>query len=130
MRDESGAQVFCEEYERLLKKSLVARTSWNNGRAEIRRSGHRGRDTDDELRTLQATYAKALALLQYHEHECEVCQVMSLIKGVYSGLMQDTPPAQLTENPNGLTRRSGDRDFRRNCRVSWFGPDVGVSRRT
>jgi hypothetical protein len=98
MRDESGAQVFCQEYERLLKKSLVALTNWNKGRAEIQRSARRGRDTDNDLRTLQAAYAKAQALLQYHEHECEVCQVMSIIKRVYSGTDAGTPPAQLTKS--------------------------------
>jgi hypothetical protein len=34
MRDESGAQVFCQEYERLLKKSLVDQGSSSNGLTE------------------------------------------------------------------------------------------------
>src|SRR5882724_9759946 len=56
----------CEEYEELLKTSHVALNEWNNGRAAIRRSGRKGRSADNELRMLQANFAKAYAALQTH----------------------------------------------------------------
>jgi hypothetical protein len=73
MRNRSSVQVVCAEYDGLLKKSQVALTNWNKGRAEI--SGRRGRDVYNELRTLQANFLKAWALLQYHKRDSDVCQV-------------------------------------------------------
>jgi len=84
MRAESAVQVWCDQYERLLKESQVALTNWNRGRAEIHDSGRRGRDVDRELRTLQANFARAWALLQYHEHDCEVCQTVVTLDGEHS----------------------------------------------
>jgi hypothetical protein len=81
MRMESAVQVWCEEYERLLKDCQITLTSWNSGRANVHNSGRRGRDVDNELRTLQANFAKAWALLQYHENGCEVCQEISALQG-------------------------------------------------
>jgi hypothetical protein len=63
MRNQSSTQVLCAERQRLLKESQVALTKWNKGRAEIHKSGRRVRDADNELWALQATYAKAWALL-------------------------------------------------------------------
>jgi hypothetical protein len=80
MRNESPVKpAMCMEYEALLKQSHVALTNWKNGRAEIRRSGRKGRKADNELRVLQASFAKAYAALQYHARDCEVCRVASLI---------------------------------------------------
>jgi hypothetical protein len=84
MGNTSRVQVLCTEYHRLLKESQIALTNWNKGRAEIHHSGRRGRDTDNELRMLQANFAKAWTLLQYHEQDCEVCQVFSIVEGVHS----------------------------------------------
>jgi hypothetical protein len=81
MRMESAVQVWCDEYERLLKDCQITLTSWNSGRANVHNSGRRGRDVDNELRTLQANFAKAWALLQYHENGCEVCQAISALQG-------------------------------------------------
>jgi hypothetical protein len=63
MRTELGIYVLCEEYQRVLKECQIALTQWNKGRAEIHNSGRRGRGTDNELRTLQANFAKAWAVL-------------------------------------------------------------------
>jgi hypothetical protein len=90
MRNQSSTQVLCAEHQRLLKESQVALANWSKGRAEIHRSGRRGRDTDNELRALQTTYAKAWALLQYHAQDCEVCQVISIIDRVRSEADADT----------------------------------------
>ncbi len=81
MRMQSAVQVWCDEYERLLKDCQVTLTSWNGGRANLNNSGRRGRDADNEVRTLQANFAKAWALLQYHENGCEVCQAISALHG-------------------------------------------------
>jgi hypothetical protein len=79
-RDESPIKpAACAEYEALLKKSLGALTNWKNGRTEIRRSGRKGRKVDDELRILQANFARAYAALQTHVQDCEFCQMPSLV---------------------------------------------------
>ncbi len=81
MSMQSAVQVWCDEYERLLKDCQFTLTIWNSGRANVYNSRRRGRDADNELRTLQANFAKAWALLQYHENGCEVCQAISALHG-------------------------------------------------
>jgi hypothetical protein len=89
MRNESPVKpAACAEYEALLKESHVALTNWKNGRAEIRRLGRKGRKADNELRVLQAGFAKAYAALQCHAHVCEICQITSLVG---SGLASNSP---------------------------------------
>jgi hypothetical protein len=85
MKIQSSIQVVCAEYERLLKKSEVALTNWNKGRTEIHNSGRRGRDADNELRALQGNFARAWALVQCHENDCELCQRIST-EAVQSGI--------------------------------------------
>lgn len=84
MRDPSSVQVFCAEYETLLKKSQVALSNWSTGRAAIHEFHLRGRDTRNELRELQMNFVKAWAGLQHHKQDCEVCQVVTPIEGVRS----------------------------------------------
>ena len=67
MGTESSVQVFCPDYQRLLKESQIALTIWNNGRANIHNAGRRGRDVDNTLRTLQGNFARAWAALQRHD---------------------------------------------------------------
>jgi hypothetical protein len=69
----------CDEYETLLLKSSAALTAWKNGRTEIRRSNRKGRSADNELRILQANFAKAYAALQAHARDCEFCQLPALV---------------------------------------------------
>ena len=64
MKMESVVQVWCDEYERLLKDCQITLTTWNSGRANVHNSGRRGNDADNELRTLQTNFAKAWALLR------------------------------------------------------------------
>jgi hypothetical protein len=71
----------CNEYEKLLKGSQVALTNWSDGRTEINRPGHRGNYVPRKLQE----YAKSWTLLQDHCHECEVCRLVSEIKGLHSG---------------------------------------------
>jgi hypothetical protein len=73
----------CSEYEALLKKSHVALTDWKNGRVEIRRSGRKGRQVDNQLRVLQANFARAYAALQTHARDCAFCQMPSLVHPGY-----------------------------------------------
>jgi hypothetical protein len=84
MRNDSGIQVLCAEFQTLLAESQVALTDWNQGRAKIHKSRRRGPDADSELRILQGNFAKAWALLQFHEHDCEICQLISSIHGDHS----------------------------------------------
>jgi hypothetical protein len=63
----------CTGYEALLKKCHAALTDWKNGREAIRHSGRLDRKADNELRILQANFAKAYAALQAHVRDCEVC---------------------------------------------------------
>lgn len=77
--DSSIHPAACDDYEMLLMKSSGALTAWKNGRAEIRRSGRKGRSADNELRILQANFAKAYAALQTHARDCELCQMPALI---------------------------------------------------
>ena len=79
--NESALRMLCDECQRLLGESQLALTNWNAGRAHIHVSGRRGREVDNELRTLQANFAKAWALLQYHEHDCEISQIISTVEG-------------------------------------------------
>jgi hypothetical protein len=90
MRNPSSTQVLCAERQRLLEESQVALTNWNEGRAQIHTSGRREIDTDNELRALQTTYAKAWAFLQYHAQDCEECQIISIIERVRSEAEADT----------------------------------------
>jgi len=83
MGNQSPVQAVCAEYEGLFNESQVALTSWADERAEI--SGHRGRDVNDKLRTLQRDFLKAWALLQNHKRDCEVCQVISTTEHVHAG---------------------------------------------
>jgi hypothetical protein len=75
----------CEEYEELLKRSLKALNEWKNGRAEIRRSSRKGRSADNELRMLQANFAKAYAALQTHSGDCSYCQMPALVHQGFRG---------------------------------------------
>lgn len=84
--------VICVEYEALLKESHAALTDWKNGRMEIRRSGRKGRKMDNELRVLQARFAKAYAALQYHGHDCEACRIASLIHSRFGANVESSYP--------------------------------------
>jgi hypothetical protein len=75
MRNESEPQSICAEYHALLKNSQVALADWDNGMIELHNSDLLG--ADNELRNLQANFAKAWALFQHHEDDCEVCHIAS-----------------------------------------------------
>jgi hypothetical protein len=71
----------CTSYETLLEKCQAACQIWNEQRAEIRESGRSGKKVDDELRRLQANYAKAYSVLRNHVHSCETCQWVCRLEG-------------------------------------------------
>jgi len=85
MKNKPSVQALCPEYQKLLKEEQVALSNWTRGRAEIHESIRQGRDTSNELRTLQASFANAWALLQFHEHDCKVCEVIALLDGIHAG---------------------------------------------
>jgi hypothetical protein len=80
----------CTEYERLLKECQSASNIWNEQRAEIYWSRLRGKRVEDELRQLQAKYARAYSMLQKHTHDCALCQFVSRIEGLDSENNSDT----------------------------------------
>ena len=70
----AAAVAVCETYDGLVAECEAARQTWSERRAEIFDSGVQGKDTDDELRCLQAKYAKSYASLRNHLCGCELCQ--------------------------------------------------------
>jgi hypothetical protein len=72
----------CTRYEKLLEECQAACHIWNQQRAEVGERGLQGKKVDDDLRRLQAKYAKAYSVLRNHVHDCETCQwVASLEQG-------------------------------------------------
>ncbi len=71
----------CSEYQRLLEECRSALEIWNKQRDEIYQSHLSGRNADNELRRLQAKYARAYTVLQDHTHSCLRCQLISRIEG-------------------------------------------------
>ena len=88
MSNQSSTQVLCAEHRRLLKESHAALAKWNKGRAEIHKSGRRGRDADRTPGT-PSDLREAWALLQYHAQDREVRQVISIIERVRSEAEMD-----------------------------------------
>ncbi len=74
----------CAEHERLLAECERALESWNEHRAEFSVSRLSGREAGDELLRLQAKYARAYTVLQRHERNCLLCQLMSGAEGLAS----------------------------------------------
>jgi hypothetical protein len=64
----------CETYQGLLEDCQAARDAWNKRRAEISELGLRGKGIDNELRRLQAGFARSHALVGNHLHDCDGCQ--------------------------------------------------------
>ena len=64
----------CETYDALVAECEAARQRWSERRAEIFESVAQGKETDDELRSLQAKYAKSYARLRNHLCGCELCE--------------------------------------------------------
>ena len=82
---EMGAEVavrtgVCTRYETLLEDCQAACQIWNKQRAEVRERGLQGKKVDDDLRRLQAKYAKAYSVLRNHVHDCETCQWVSRLE--------------------------------------------------
>ncbi len=64
----------CPEYEQLVGACEGALRVWNQRRNEIYLSRLHGVQLDNELRRLQAKYAKVSWALQNHVHACEQCR--------------------------------------------------------
>jgi hypothetical protein len=64
----------CDRYEDLLKESQRAWNIWDGFRERVSQSCLRSKVADDELRNLQARYARAYAELQNHSRSCLTCR--------------------------------------------------------
>ncbi len=80
----------CSEYQRLLEESRRALEIWNEHRAEFCQFRFIGREAGDELLRLQAKYARAYTVLQSHERNCSLRQLVSGIEGSDSENSSDT----------------------------------------
>jgi|ERR1700758_812868 hypothetical protein len=67
-------RAICETYEALTEHCSNARKEWNERRAEISELGLRGKGIDDELRCLQARFAKSCAMVRNHLRDCDSCK--------------------------------------------------------
>ena len=77
-------------YQRLLEESQSSLEIWNEHRAEFCQFRFIGREAGDELLRLQAKYARAYTVLQNHERNCSLCQLVSRIEGRDSENSSDT----------------------------------------
>ncbi len=64
----------CDTYDELAEECENARRNWNEQRAAIFELGLRGKEIDDELRCLQARFAKSYALVRNHLRDCKLCE--------------------------------------------------------
>jgi hypothetical protein len=71
---ETVETAVCETFEGLLAECESAREDWNEQRVAIFQLGLRGKEMDDELRFLQARFAKSYSLVRNHLRDCEFCK--------------------------------------------------------
>jgi len=64
----------CETYDRLVEDCECAREQWNERRREIAELGLMGKGIDNELRCLQARFARSYALVCNHLRDCDSCE--------------------------------------------------------
>src|ERR1700682_4234444 len=79
----------CTRYETLLVECQRACQVWNKQRAEVRERNLQGKRVDDDLRRLQAKYARPDSVLRNHVHECEACQWVSRLEENSSARAQE-----------------------------------------
>lgn len=82
--------AICNEYQTVLEECQSALKIWNDHRAEFCQLRFIGREAGDELLRLQAKYARAYTVLQNHERNCLLCQLVSRIEGRDSENTSDT----------------------------------------
>jgi len=64
----------CERYDALVAECEAARQAWSERRAQIVENEVQGKETEDELRSLQAKCAKSYAAVRNHLCGCQLCQ--------------------------------------------------------
>lgn len=69
--------AICDTYQGLVDDCENARKQWNERRAEISEIRLRGKGIDNELRCLQARFAKSYAMVRHHVRDCDSCQLAS-----------------------------------------------------
>jgi hypothetical protein len=72
----------CPEYQFLLESCHRALATWQRHRASVERNPFAGLKAIEELKSLQANYARAYSQLEIHEHSCATCQYVSKIGGL------------------------------------------------
>ena len=99
----------CERYGELAGECEAAKQRWSVRRAEIFESVVRGKEPDDELRSLQAQYAKSYAALRNHLCGCELCQSARGVAGGAGELadVQNSNCGVMTAASNSQTEGAG-----------------------
>lgn len=62
------------QYEILLRECEGALEAWDERREQIAQSHLSGKEVGDELRRLQADYAKAYTVFREHVSKCAICR--------------------------------------------------------
>ena len=78
MNSELSVQsTICSEYDALLHECENSQRIWSEWRDEMNSAALKhqiAKEVSDELLRLQAKFAKAYALLERHNRECELCR--------------------------------------------------------
>lgn len=72
-RDLDFRTAICSEYEQLLEGCQHALVAWRERSEEIQRFGLEGERVGNEMRRLQADYAKSYTRLSQHPKDCAIC---------------------------------------------------------
>jgi hypothetical protein len=89
MNNQFSVETVCREHQMLLRECQRNLEIWNEHRAEFCRFRFVEREAGDELLRLQAKYARAYTVLQNHERNCSLCQLMSRSEGRNSEVTSD-----------------------------------------
>jgi thiamine biosynthesis lipoprotein ApbE len=84
----------CDRYEDLLKDSQCSWSIWNEMRERLSGSCLRSRIADDELRNLQARYARAYAALENHSRTCSPCRRISQLNNRANTIIEEAGLSQ------------------------------------
>lgn len=84
----------CDRYEDLLKDSQRWWNIWNEMRERLSGSRMQSRIADDELRNLQARYARAYAALENHSRSCSTCRRISQLNNRANTIIEEAGLSQ------------------------------------
>jgi hypothetical protein len=84
----------CDRYEDLLKDSQRSWSIWSEMRERLSGSCLQSRIADDELRNLQARYARAYASLENHSRSCSTCRRISQLNNRANAVIEEAGLSQ------------------------------------